>query len=535
MFFNKIGKKGDLKPEEEEETLFQQQKKQKQPRTEASTPLDDTRARIKSPPLSISQSIDQLALKRLSDLDEHALCFYAGLVACSLVYKRPCKDEKGRPMKLDADSKWSIEYFDRFIKHIQLSERQKQSLLLVVVGEIHRDITMYANEFKQPDKCHLQWTIMQDLVHFSVDNGMYDARARVLIRVITTAFGMPWRQVQTYEDTLATELRYQVQISSEEEKREMKKRDQQSKWNRLAMVGAATVGGGLIIGLTAGLAAPFIAAGAGILVGGSGAAFLASAGGIALIATLFGGAGAGLAGKAMSNRMGDLKEFEFQPLTDENHMHVVIAVTGWVQDETDDFREVWRSLDPVGEQFAVRWESHELGQLGQFLVNTLGSKAIGFATVQILQTTVLHTLLAAVAWPATLLSAGEVIDNSWARCAHRADTAGIVLADTLAARVQGHRPVVLIGYSLGARMIFACLEELARRKVPVKGLVEDVYLFGAPVPNDIERWQTARNVVAGRFVNCYTQDDWILGFLYRSLSAVSNIAGISPVIGVTHE
>ena len=50
------------------------------------------------------------------------------------------------------------------------------------------------------------------------------------------------------------------------------------------------------VGLTGGLAAPFLAAGAGAIIGGAGAAALGSAAGVAIIGSLFGVAGASLGG-----------------------------------------------------------------------------------------------------------------------------------------------------------------------------------------------------------------------------------------------
>ena len=52
-----------------------------------------------------------------------------------------------------------------------------------------------------------------------------------------------------------------------EEKKEREEKDKKQKIKRYAMVGLATVGGGVLIGLTGGLAAPFIAAGAGAVIG----------------------------------------------------------------------------------------------------------------------------------------------------------------------------------------------------------------------------------------------------------------------------
>lgn len=56
-----------------------------------------------------------------------------------------------------------------------------------------------------------------------------------------------------------------------------------------------------VLGVTGGLAAPLVAAGAGALLGAGGAAVLGSATGIAIMASLFGAAGAGLTGQLMYN------------------------------------------------------------------------------------------------------------------------------------------------------------------------------------------------------------------------------------------
>lgn len=55
-----------------------------------------------------------------------------------------------------------------------------------------------------------------------------------------------------------------------------------------------------VLGVTGGLAAPLVAAGAGAVLGAGGAAVLGSAAGIAIMASLFGAAGAGLTGELNS-------------------------------------------------------------------------------------------------------------------------------------------------------------------------------------------------------------------------------------------
>lgn len=68
-------------------------------------------------------------------------------------------------------------------------------------------------------------------------------------------------------------------------------------------MGLASLGGGALIGVTGGLAAPFIGAGIASLglgsVVGGGAALLSTAAGVAIVGSLFGAAGAGLTGNIL--------------------------------------------------------------------------------------------------------------------------------------------------------------------------------------------------------------------------------------------
>ena len=66
-------------------------------------------------------------------------------------------------------------------------------------------------------------------------------------------------------------------------------------------------------------------------------------------------------------------------------------------------------------------------------------------------------------------------------------------------RQLGVRPITLVGFSLGARMIYYALRELAQKKA--YGIVQNVYLLGAPVTARESEWKQVRSVVSGRFVN----------------------------------
>ena len=95
-------------------------------------------------------------------------------------------------------------------------------------------------------------------------------------------------------------------------------------------------------------------------------------------------------------------------------------------------------------------------------------------------------------------------------------------------RHLGQRPISLAGYSLGARVVYYCLLELAKCKA--YGLVQDVFLFGTPVIIKQKECLRAQSVVAGRFVNGYKNDDWILGYLFRASTAgLGRVAGLRPI------
>lgn len=111
------------------------------------------------------------------------------------------------------------------------------------------------------------------------------------------------------------------------------------------------------------------------------------------------------------------------------------------------------------EVFLLRWERSLLQELGQNIV-TLAEQLGAAAAQQVLASTVFAAIAAAVLWPVLVLKVTDSIDNIWTVASIRADLAGKELAKALISRPQGSKPVTLIGYSFGARVIFSCLKEL---------------------------------------------------------------------------
>jgi pimeloyl-ACP methyl ester carboxylesterase len=127
-----------------------------------------------------------------------------------------------------------------------------------------------------------------------------------------------------------------------------------------------------------------------------------------------------------------------------------------------------------------------------------------------------------------LTKLGYLIDNPWNNALDRARAAGRVLAEVLIQRHLGVRPITLIGFSLGSRVIFYALLEMAKRKA--FGIVQDVFILGTTVSASPQTWCEVRSAVSGRLVNAYARNDWVLNYLFRATSGgVGTVAGLRPV------
>ncbi|OQR83074.1 hypothetical protein ACHHYP_15165 [Achlya hypogyna] len=187
----------------------------------------------------------------------------------------------------------------------------------------------------------------------------------------------------------------------------------------------------------------------------------------------------------------------------------------------------WKHRLPHGDQFCLKWEKAVLLRYGECIRTFTTKMLLGYAQGQVVKFTVFATLFAAAALPTMVVNAASFIDSEWTMAMTRADMCGKLLATALLQRDQGLRPVSLVGYGMGARLIFACLKRLAAEDG--LGLVENAVLLGCPVPIVEEEWAQARRVVAGRLVNGYSENDWMLAVMYRYQGWALDSAGIGPV------
>lgn len=241
----------------------------------------------------------------------------------------------------------------------------------------------------------------------------------------------------------------------------------------------------------------------------------------------------------------------------------------------------WReSVARTGDQYTLVWEPSILLDCGRCVENLVAESAAKGA-LSALQFTALAPIILTMTLPVVILSVVTILDNYWSVATAAADEAGELLADALMSGAHGNRPVVLVGYSVGGRVVASCLRSLARvaesrddrddddeeegdepetggvsdgkkgsptkqqqqrgglrdfmtntkaRKARAKTIVRDAVIIGAPLDCNTRRWTRRRSVVQGRLINVYSSKDWVLALLYRYKSwSVAELAGLQPV------
>ncbi|TFK30122.1 DUF726-domain-containing protein [Coprinopsis marcescibilis] len=312
---------------------------------------------------------------------------------------------------------------------------------------------------------------------------------------------------------------------------------QQSLFMRNMSIGLGAIAGGVLIGVTGGLAAPLVGAGMSTVLGflgvggtliGTLASGLASSG--LVCGALFGAYGARTTANMVEQHTRTIKDLKLLPLRGETNdtLAVRLCVTGWL-DAPEDIVEPWSIFDKSSDTYALRWEMEALGDLSNAFSNSIKSLGMTVATVEVVKRTMFAAIMSSLS-PLALLKLGQVINNPWTIACARAAKTGAVLGELLAQRVFGKRPVTLVGYSLGSLVIYEALQYLSRfPSTDSIHFVQDVFLFGTPTTSDPEQWIKLRRTVAGRLVNGYLKDDYVLAVLARASTVSWDIAGLKPV------
>ena len=226
----------------------------------------------------------------------------------------------------------------------------------------------------------LRWTILCDLFLVLIADSVYDARSRQLLEQVGKYLSVDWLEICRFEKRVTEALEMEEEANKENwnEDEHMETRRKRARNRRLALMGLATVGGSLVIGLSAGLLAPLLGAGlaAGfttIGVAGTGG-FLAGAGGAAIVTTTGVVTGGTIGVRAANRRTGSVKTFEYRPLHNNKRVNLIVTVAGWMNGKMDDVRLPFSTVDPImGDIYSIHWEPEMLRSMGD-TINILATE-----------------------------------------------------------------------------------------------------------------------------------------------------------------
>ncbi|KAJ9103008.1 hypothetical protein QFC20_004816 [Naganishia adeliensis] len=309
---------------------------------------------------------------------------------------------------------------------------------------------------------------------------------------------------------------------------------------RWVATGAGAIIGGVAIGLTGGLAAPAIAA---LVPGFMTFGLLTSATAPVVIGSVFGLAGGGLTSKRVRERWRGVGEFEFvdvkmgieekekssekeQPDTVPS-LIATIVVPGLLTKSRTEAIDAWRekiipasTLHDGRDIYVLKYETEHMLQTGKAIDSWVTSKLKGYVKKEVIKRTVLSAYFMAVSLPMSVYNMASLgLDNTWVQSQDKAIKAGRLLGEVLEKQVQGQRPVVLVGSSLGALTILHALLYLSSRaattKTPLPQIVDSAFLISLPSAPSTEEWQACRQVVARRLVNAWCEKDLVLAGIVR--------------------
>ncbi len=332
---------------------------------------------------------------------------------------------------------------------------------------------------------------------------------------------------------------------------------ERTKWNlaKGGKIAGGMVAGVAVFGPLAYLAAPAFASAlgaAGLLVTAStgtaistlsGAALTSAslaalgpggvAGGIAFVSAA-GAALGGTQGAVVSNNyFGAIKDFRITKVRNGSGP-ALIFINGFLSQKNQDSSDWVNAVSkkyPNNPYYYINWESGSLYKMGSLIGKGVGGAAFKKFISELMKrgSKSFVQKLNPLNWAQVV---SDLIGNPWHTSMVKASMTGILLAD-LIARTNNPNGFILMGHSLGARVIYYLLCALSTKNV---SKIHNVFLLGGAVDRqDSKGWNDAIKSVKGKIINCYSINDSTLKFLYQGANAlISSPIGLGD-IEVSHD
>ena len=209
----------------------------------------------------------------------------------------------------------------------------------------------------------------------------------------------------------------------------------------------------------------------------------------------------------------------------------VICIDGFLTEKKDRINVWKRQLKPfypTQPWYLLNWESKRLHDLGIYLAGGGSKAALQFALKRAAGKTAGMAVSRLTAF-GLVIDAMGLLANPWHTTLARAGQTGVLLADILA-RVRNQQ-FILIGHSLGARVIYYALQTLGTAWTGDHTKVIKTHLLGGAVQKkNTEKWALCAQAVEQGIYNYYSKNDRVLKYLYRTGNLfLSPPIGLNPI------
>ncbi len=305
----------------------------------------------------------------------------------------------------------------------------------------------------------------------------------------------------------------------------------------MALLAAPAIGGAIgSLGMFGGLSgAAATSHGLALLGGGTLAAGgLGMAGGTAVV-TAVGAAVGGTLGASVSNAyVREDKSFRIELLRPGKGGVPVLVANGFLTEGDQEKWGGWKKIVddryPDSPVYRVRWGAKELKDFGAMGIGLAGragaSTAVRGAAAAANKAGA--KLFGSTFTPAFIAS--DLAKNPWHVAKNRADKTGVIVADLLA-RTDADA-YVLIGHSLGARVMAVATETLGTRSGPPR--IQAVHLLGAAIGAK-SNWGPLTAAVEEAVYGYHSTNDAVLKYVYKVAQAGQNAAGLTGFSPATHK
>jgi pimeloyl-ACP methyl ester carboxylesterase len=189
----------------------------------------------------------------------------------------------------------------------------------------------------------------------------------------------------------------------------------------------------------------------------------------------------------------------------------VLFINGFLSErkpKLDDWKASLQKVYPVNPWYCVHWESKRLNDIGRLLGYVWASKIMVANPAGWTRRAIDIGLRKMGPWGLGVTALGLIYD-AWSIAQIEAARTGVLLADRMA---RSNSEYILCGHSLGAGVVFHTLADLSTRNA---SMIVRAHLLGGAVGNNAEDWEKAVSTMPCEIVNYHSDNDWVLGFLYR--------------------